>query len=780
MNKTFLTQKLFVKQQLHVPQKLLRLTCIGLATLALTACSGNDNGSGSDADAVADATTAPDLNNDTSTPPVTDNTSNNQQTIAVSGKVMNVGYLGNTQVCADIDDDGICGASEPSTISDTSGNYSLVVPAGYRGSKLLALVRPASTDSASTDVAPITVQQGWTLPTLLEYDDNTSSVSINISPITATWYARMHTNGRNRLSNKIAMFTRIVFETNIDPTTGALILPVDFDYVATPKNTLADRLKAMNDVLSAKAQAAGTPLDVTVTTLMHASWYGTYTAPTRSQPGAPVDASKIAAFEDSNTSSMATLMAREYRYFRMQSDAGLRLRSGLTETAGWLRTLGAGSIDSFDRRLVTLANGSVIQKALRYADEIWTELTVDEGSYFTFDSNNTLTVVSGTDYLQPRTITATDGNRVTFRMPGNGALLAFDIADSPGTHFYIEEWVGEQREYASYYNGIEPESAPLTVMPTCAVNYADTPQPNDEDLLTSTDITDWFRLCFDFYTAQYYDDVKSDLQLLYVDAELPGANFYDATLQQSILIAPATQICGTEENPLSKVSTLNQEHCNWAVDANGGHTLDDLFATEGVVINSWSKIYETTEFTDDDVTVIATAGTPEQTGLPQQLTLKLVRNGNETSGSGTITSPYGAWTETSQTEVIETIAWKIDAENPSMVQIWWPFRDANDPRVGNNTASDGSAAMAAPVLPASHFTAVWNGNNFSAAPTSHTSVNYRKLAIVLQDGVFITGQYYGAGYTYSERYFTTPALLEGMNVMNYVFGKLYAAGFVDL
>jgi hypothetical protein len=763
MNKTIFTQQL------------LRLTCMGLATLALTACSGD----GGDADTVIDPTAAPDLNNDAPTPPVTDNTSNNRKTIAVSGKLMNMGYLGNTQVCADLDDDGVCGSGEPTTISDASGNYALVVPTGYRGGRLLALVRPTSTDSASTDADPITVQQGWTLPTLLEYEDDVSSVNINISPITATYYARMRVSGRNRLSNQIAMFTRIVYETNIDPTTGQLILPMDFDYVATPKNTLAARLKSMHDVLSSRAQTNAAPLDTTLSTAMFASWYSTYTGPTASLAAIPVDATRIATFVDTSNNSVAAFLAQDYRYFHTRTDAGLRLRAGLTETAGWLRALGTGNFDSFDRRLTTLANGALVQKAMRWSDDLWTELTVDEGGYYTLDTQGALIVNNGTEYLQPRVITFADGNRVTFRMPGNSAQLAFEVADSLGTNFYIEEWVGEQRSYETYYNGVEPAIAPLTAKPACVMNYPGTPQTNNDNRINSTSITDWYRVCFDYYTAQYYDLVKSDLQLQYVDSAVPGANFYDATLKQSVLVAPLTQFCGTTEHPQAKVRVLDQEHCNWAVNANGGHVLENLFAVDGVTINSWSKTYGSTDFTDDDITTTRVAGSAEQTGLPQQLTLKLVRNGNETSGSGTLTSPFGAWTANSYSETTEAIHWEISVENPAMVLISWPFRDVNDPRVPSNTASNGAAAISAPVLPGGHFTASWNGNNFSAAPTTHTSPNYRKLAIVLQDGVFVTGQYYGKGYTYNERYFTTPAMIEGMAAMNYVFGKLYAAGFID-
>ena len=157
----------------------------------------------------------------------------------------------------------------------------------------------------------------------------------------------------------------------------------------------------------------------------------------------------------------------------------------------------------------------------------------------------------------------------------------------------------------------------------------------------------------------------------------------------------------------------------------------------------------------------------------------LARSGSETSGTGTLTSPFGAWDANSYSATVETVQWQISAENPNMVLIAWPFRDVNDPRVKTNTASDGSAAVAAPVLPAGHFVVKWNGNDFDLRPSNHTGPNYRKLAVLLQDGVFLTGQYYGNGYTYSERYFTERAMADGIPALNYVLGKLYSAGFID-
>jgi hypothetical protein len=700
----------------------------------------------------------------------------------VSGQVLNIGYLGNTQVCADLNADGLCSEGEPSNISDANGRYSLKVPRGYRGSSLIALVRPSSVDTTAN-----LIEQGWVLSNLFEYEDEATQVALNISPLTTVYYARIRQAGRNRLNNSIAVFTRIVSEPNIDPITQKPILPFDFDYVANPKNTLAERLKSMSDVLSAKAKTNGAPLDMLTTTAMHSSWYGTYVAPTATARSVPSDASKIAALVDTNNNSPAFYIAQDYRYFRPNTSAALRLRQGLTETAGWWRKPNEGALASLDRRATTLSNGAIVYKLARWEAGNWTSLTVSEAEYFTFDRKGTLAINGATDDLQPRTITNTDGSGLTYTLRNSNARLSFEVADSPGTNFFIEEWVGEQDSYASYYNGKAPTTAPFTAKPSCAIDYPGTPQPNSANNLASTAITGWFVVCYNYFTAEYYDTVKKDLALKVSDPNLPGANFYDATLKDSLLVAPLKTNCGSEAIPMDKITTQGKTHCNWAIDAKGGHVLQDLFASDGILINSWSKTYGPTAFTTNttangvttSVTTNLTAGTEAQLGLPQQLNLKLTRSGSETRGTGTLTSLFGAWTAASNQPVTEAIQWEISSENPNLLLISWPFRDAGDPRVFNNQAADGTPAAAAPVLPGGHFTASWNGNNFSAAPSTRTAPNYRKLAIVLIDGHFVTGQYYGKGYTYSERYFTMPAMEQGIEALNYIFNRLYQAGFID-
>ena len=696
-------------------------------------------------------------------------------TIAISGKAMNVGYLGNTVVCADLNDNGLCDVAEPQATTSSNGDYNLTVPTGSRGAALLAIVRPSSTDSASTTASPIEIKQGWVLAHQLEYADDAKTASANISPISSTYYARIRLAGRNRLANQIAMFTRIVFETGTNTANGQLVTPYDFDYVANPRNALGARIKALNNVLSSRANLAGAPIDLVGSAGLMSAWYNTYAGPTATSAGIPVDATKIAALTGTNTPEY--FVAEDYRYFRPRTDAPLQFRSGVTETAGWIRDVGVGALKTFDRRSVVLANGEIQYKLAQKSNGVWNDLTVDEGDFFSLNSAATaLTFIKGTDYLRPRTIKAADGNRVSFTLPNVDTRISFDLANSPGTNFFVEEWVGQQRNYTTHYNGTPPAVAPLAVKPACSITYPLSPQP---DAATGTTIAQWYSTCFNYYTAEYYDKALGDLQLKGADASVPGANFYDAFISAPYVVAPLPAVCGTDAIPLAKVTVLGKQHCNWAVDANANHVVSDLFSPTGVTINSWSKLYGPTSFTVGAVTTVRTAGTAAQAGLPQQLKLTLNRTGSDTAGTGTLYSEFGAWTATSFTPTTEAIEWEIDAKNPNMMLIRWPFRDANDPRVKSNFKSDGTTASPAnPVLTA-QFSAIWNGNTFSLTPSNHTAPNYRRLAIALQDGVFVTGQYYGTGYNYNERYFTQPAMERGITALNYILDKLFKAGFKD-
>ena len=136
--------------------------------------------------------------------------------------------------------------------------------------------------------------------------------------------------------------------------------------------------------------------------------------------------------------------------------------------------------------------------------------------------------------------------------------------------------------------------------------------------------------------------------------------------------------------------------------------------------------------------------------------------------SGTLSSEVGAWSATSNTLTTETIRWEISSANPNMVLISYPFRNAGDPRKNTSTAA-GGGTEAAPVLTA-HFAT-------SIAPSTHTAPNYRKFAIVLQDGAFVTGYQFGAGFTEAERHLNKRGMDLGIATLKDVIAKVYAAGF---
>jgi len=744
----------------------MRLLQVNLITpilaAGLAACGG-----GNDADPVTVAPTSLDTNGSS-----TQGTGVTSASVTVSGKVLNVGYLGNTKVCADLNDDGACDSGDPQTVTDANGNYMLTVPASARGVTLLAQVLPTSTDSGSTASSPVPIARGWTWAAPLEYDDGATAVSQNITPVTSTYWARMHATGRNRLSNRIATFARIVFEPDVDPATGQMLTSVDFDYVADPRNTLVNRVRALSNVLSQRATANGPPLNLLMTAGVMSGWYNTYVAPSGTAAGLPADANKIAALAGNNTPE--SYVANDYRYAHLGTDAPLRFRNGVSNTAGWTRVSGAGDLATFDRRMWQLIGGQIQTVLNRWSNGGWSDLTVAEASYLTWNSGgDSLALNAGTDYLQPRSISFANGNRITFQSAHSNARVAYDLADIRAIDWALSDWLPVNRNYAMYYNGAAPSNAPLSAPPASCNRIYGTNTPG-----TGKTASDWFNTCYTYFQNEYLDQVLHDSALTAQSSTAPGATYYDAWFKDAALMVPLTTQCTSGNNQLPTVTVLGQTHCNWAVDAHGGHTMADLFSPGGVTLNSWTATYGTATFSGSGGSTTVTAGSPAQAGLPMQLTLTLDRSGNAVSGTGTLSSPYGAWTSGSHTPTSETVQWQIDPQHPNVVLLSWPFLDVNDPRVKPNARSDGSRANAAPVLTA-HFAGSWSDAAFSLAPATRTSVNYNRLAIVLQDGVFMTGQYYGAGYTYSERYMPSTQLDRGRAAIGYIYGRLYGAGFID-
>jgi hypothetical protein len=763
--------------------KKLRIALAAQSALWLVACGG---GGGNSADPV---TTTPASTVNTTNPVIVDGTAIATPTIAVSGKVLNVGYLTSTLVCADLDNDSACDSDEPQATTDTAGAYRLSVPAGHRGGKLLAVVRPATTDTATTTSAPIAINYGWTLAAPLEYDDAATSVVANISPITTTYYARLQTSGRNRLSTRIAMFTRIIYGTNIDALTGNEILPVDFDYVANPQDTdggLADRVRALTAYLSSPAGNSSHPantnpaaLTLLQTTGVANAWYNTYTAATTSVAGTPVDAAKINTL--ATASKPAAYIANAANYYKLKSIAAAETRGEMGDTASiagyaWYRD--GSALKYLNLGAKALANGAIYQKFQQWMNGVWTPVTITGDESLTLDPQGQLVVVSGTDNQQTQVITYADGNRLTYRSPLSQTRLSLDTSTRVADNSVISEWFGQQSlSYANYYSrssNTVVTSTPTT-QPACSTG-------------SSSSASTWFSNCVTTYRNAWFTANGGGSEASNIQDSSANAEYYDATLRDNRVDIPLTQLCGSGTDTsgtaisLPKVSVLGKSLCNWAVDSNANHTLADLFSTSGVTINSGSKYYGVSTYNASAsapcVVTGATSGTctlpaaSGDQGLPVRLKLKLARTGSQTSGTGTLSSDIGAWSTTSNTATTEIIRWEISRANSSVLLISYPFRNAGDPRKNTTTVSTSNVVAgteAAPTLTA-HFAT-------SIAPSTHTSPNYRKFAIALQDGVFVTGYQFGAGFTEAERHLNKRGIELGIAAIQDVIAKVSAAGF---
>ncbi len=748
--------------------------------LWLVACGGGGNAADPLAAATPSSVNAP-------TPVIRNGTAVPNPSIAVSGKVLNVGYLANTLVCADLDNDGACGASEPQATTDAAGAYSLSVPAGHRGGSLLAVVRPTSTDTAATTSAPVLINNGWTLVAPIEYDDEVTSLVANISPITSTYYARLRSSGRNRLSTRIAMFTRIVYSTNIDQSTGKEKLPVDFDYVVNPPDSVSgldNRMRALTAYLSDPAGHAShpanasttTPLTVLQTAAVMNGWYNTWTNASTTAAGIAVDAAKIDAL--ATNSKPAAYIANVANYYALKSVAASESRGEMGDTAtlvgyAWYRE---GSVLKYlNLGSLALANGSIYQKFQQWMNGIWTPVTVAGDESLTLNPQGKLVVMGATDNQQAQVITYADGNRLTYRAPVSQARLSIDTATRVADNAVISEWFGQQSlSYANYYARASNTTATATptATPTC---YTGT---------STTVVSTWFSGCVTTYRDAYFTAHGGGTTASNIQDSAATAEYYDSTLRDNRIDIPLSPTCGSGVDSggatisLPKVSVLGKSLCNWAVDRNTNHTLADLFNASGVTVHSGTKYYGVSTYTASPTAPCAATGATSGTcaipaasgeqGLPVRLKLVLNRTGNETSGTGTLGSDVGAWSTTSNTASTETIRWEISSANAGIVLVSYPFRNAGDPRKNTSTATGGETE-AAPVLTA-HFAT-------SIAPSTHTAPNYRKFAIALQDGAFVTGYQFGAGFTEAERHLNKRGFNLGIAALTDVIAKVHTAGF---
>lgn len=688
---------------------------VGAALLALAGCVGGGGGNSPDS-----ATASSGSQDPTPIP-----------SLAISGKVMNVGYVANATVCLDDNDNRQCDAGEPTAVTDTGGNYSLTVPAGSRGAHLLAQLRPASTDSGYTRTAADgnPIQQGWTLAAVLEYAPGATAVSAHISPLTFTYLTRLFDNGRNRLSNKNTVLIRA---GKTGTTAADYATAIDFDYVASPPAGLADKLKGLTDYLAARAAAKGSPSAMLDTAAVLRSWYATYSSTTT-----PImDASRIDPLTGTNTvATGVTNYITDGRYFRTRVAAATVLRDGVGDVQETAR-----SGNALDRVLFAswkLVSGAAAFVWEKWQGNAWSEAAQARGSdaYLTFDGNGALKSVTAADSLGLHTLATADGNLAVLRLPVSNVRYSFVPTTDIGRNYYINGggWFNQMLNGTKYAYTTSPFSKPA-----CAASATDPAKQT---------AADWYSACQAYYRDEFVTNNGGNNVVL--DNTNTALSVYsDFTFLDQFVKIPLVSLAST---PLytdcasagrATVTVAGVSTCNWLVDAGTGHTLDELFA--GLQIESQTQ--------------------KDGNGAIRKLTLTLNQDGSATLSGIAARTVTAAGITSGVTEVTETLQWERHPKNANAVLLRWPDVAAN------NYA----------LYP--HFSLTDGARSFATTPgtysTTSASPNPARVAIVLQEGVFMAGMAYDAGWAHNERNVNQPMLEKtGIPALNYVIGKLYAAGF---
>lgn len=667
--------------------------------MLITACGGGNNAKEVSATPARDTST-----NDivTATPD-----SSPATTLSVSGKVLQVGYVSNAPVCFDSNDNTICDSDEPNTTTDAQGHYQLQIPRGKRGASLLAIIRPTSQDSGlPSSETDNPIKQGWTWAMPVEYDTAATTITRNISALSSVYNSRMMGSGRNRGSNKNNVLTRA---GKIDDySVGA-----DFDYVAAPPPGLQPQLLALVNYLSSRADINGSPSPFADTMAVLSAWYGTY-----NETRTPImDVTRIEA-----ATLERALDAYSYRYFHLASEAVQELRNHMADNAGWTRE--GDTLTLLTSQGLRLAGGKIVQTYEQWQHNAWAEVSYPEAEFLWLGAQSTLIPGGGSDVEQTRDILDTEGNLLTYRMPGTGIRYRMEIASDVISNYYLEDWLGPQIS-ATIFNFTQFPSE----QPACAAEARQATPAG------------WFSACRSYFADAYIEEMGGLKQVQDTQAR---AEYYDLTQLDPLLKFPlqhpiaAYQDCDAANRAV--VTVAGKTTCNWMGDAGTQHTLDELFNEQGVTVDSW--------------TLTDSSSIPA--GVPRQpLTLKL-----NPDGSGIISGI--AASNVSETNIvrdvtpaIESVQWERHPSNNAIILVQWIDNAKNQ------------------VLPG-HFST----SGFSITPSTDASPHGRRLAITVQDGVFLIGQYLPAGNSVSYRNMNKPGLTQAVDLLDYVIGRLYhEAGF---
>ncbi|MDW5415626.1 hypothetical protein R6242_03455 [Iodobacter sp. CM08] len=404
-----------------------------------------------------------------------------------------------------------------------------------------------------------------------------------------------------------------------------------------------------------------------------------------------------------------------YRYFHTQNKMSEELRNGIIDNAGFIRS--KNQITQLTSGGIKLANGAFWQINEQWNQGVWSSVSYPDADSLTLDSKGNTALFAGKEALQARSINALDGNMLSYQMPVSGVRYQMEVSADVFNNYQIHDWYGPQLGEKAYTSLPLPSTKPTA----CGVIPA-----------TATTPSQWFNACRAFFMDEY---IAAKGGIKAVQDPAAKSLFFDLTLKDALykwpLAHPLINDC-TAANRQS-LNIAGQSTCN----ALAMNSQADLFKAEGVQIESWAKL--------------------DASGAPRKLKLQLKADGSATL-VGIAATTVASYATADITEISEELSWKKSPANPNVILLQWPPLVAGQP----NRALPG------------HFAAA----DFSLNPATAAAPNFRNLAILVQDGALITGQYYGAGFTVSERYLNKRALETGIPALQYVVDKLYSvAGY---
>jgi hypothetical protein len=204
-------------------------------------------------------------------------TSTSSTPITVSGKVID-GYISGALVCADLNKNGKCDKTEPSTTSDSAGNYTLSLPPSVPNMHLIAVIN-ASTSKDQDDGGSTIFSAGGKSYTLLAPAPTSDSSNTHITPLTTLVSGLMATSG---LSAQAAQ-SQVLVNFSQPPTLPLL----NYDFTVSgsnPGSTQSQKLAKI--IVSAIASAQNTLTSSSSYTQSADSDQAGYTAITQIIPSA--------------------------------------------------------------------------------------------------------------------------------------------------------------------------------------------------------------------------------------------------------------------------------------------------------------------------------------------------------------------------------------------------------------------------------------------------------------------------------------------------------------